>query len=130
VGARSGIGGDLRKLQSFNVARPTANRSLQGQDRFAIALKQSGEGQAHRAARAARAVGAFLRHCGDSSEGSGDREYRGWPALGRHGGTAYKVLTELLHVWPDDASDPMRSVVRRGVIREILGDLNEPHEPT
>jgi hypothetical protein len=117
----------LRDLgnQLFNVARPTANRSLQGQDRFAIALKQSGEGKR----TVLQGLHERLVHLGVTA---GDRlkevatANTRLAALGQATADSYKVLTELLAVWPDDASDPMRSVVQQGEsIREILGDLNE-----
>ena len=39
---------------------------------------------------------------------------------------SWKVLTGLLAVWPDDASDPLRGLVQQAeAIRDALGELNE-----
>jgi len=86
---------------------------LQGQDRFAIALKQSGEGKR----TVLQGLHERLVHLGVTA---GDRlkevatANTRLAALGQATADSYKVLTELLAVWPDDASDPMRSVVQQG----------------
>jgi hypothetical protein len=118
----------LRDLgnQLLNVPRPAAHRSLQGQDRFAIALKQAG------AARRTVLQGLHQRlvHLGIES---GDRlkelatANTRLAALDLKTTDSHKVLTELLAAWPDDSNDVLRAVVSQTEsIREALGELNEP----
>jgi hypothetical protein len=39
---------------------------------------------------------------------------------------SHKVLTELLAAWPDDSSDPIRSIVRQAeTVRDAIGEINE-----
>ena len=117
----------LRDLgnQLLNVPRPAAHRSLQGQDRFALALKQAG------GARRTVLQGLHQRlvHLGIES---GDRLKElaaantrlaplDWKTTDSH-----KVLTELLAAWPDEGDDVLRAVVSQAEsVRDALGELNE-----
>ncbi|MEO7889577.1 MAG: DUF6079 family protein [Vicinamibacterales bacterium] len=117
----------LRDLgnQLFEEPRPPAHRSLQGQDRFAIALR--GRGQAKRTV--IQGLHSRLVHLGVEQ---GDRLTELSAANTRLGAVAqtttdsHKVLTELLAAWPDDNSDAIRSIVQQAdTIRDALGELNE-----
>ena len=117
----------LRDLgnQLFNLPRPPAHRSLQGQDRFAASLRQS--------AQEKRTIlqGLHTRLVDLGTEGShrnkevATANTRLAP-LDQTTTDSNKVLTEFLAAWPDDAADAVRSIVQQaGAIRDALGDLNE-----
>jgi hypothetical protein len=121
----------LRDLgsQLFDEPRPAAHRSLQGQDRFAAALRT--KGQAKR--MVLQALHARLVHLGVTQ---GDRPSELSAVNTRLGPLAqsttdsYKVLTEILAAWPDDASssggDALRAIVQQAEnIRDALSELNE-----
>jgi hypothetical protein len=117
----------LRDLgnQLFEEPRPPAHRSLQGQDRFAAALR--GRGQTKRTVL--QGLHSRLVHL---SVEQGDRLKELSTANTRLGAVAqtttdsHKVLAELLAVWPDDNSDAIRSIVQQAeIIRDALGELNE-----
>jgi len=117
----------LRDLgnQLFEEPRPPAHRSLQGQDRFAAALR--GRGQAKRTVL--QGLHSRLVHLGVEA---GDRLKELSTANTRLGAVAqtttdsHKVLAELLAAWPDDSSDAIRSIVQQAeTIRDALGELNE-----
>ncbi|MBL0197145.1 MAG: hypothetical protein IPQ09_23535 [Myxococcales bacterium] len=116
----------LRDLgnQLFEEPRPAAHRSLQGQDRFAAALRS---GQAKRTVL--QGLHSRLVHLGVEQ---GDRLKELSTANTRLGAMAqattdsHKVLAELLAAWPDDNSDAIRSIVQQAeTIRDALGELNE-----
>lgn len=119
--------GRLRDLgsQLLEVTRPPAQRSLQGQDRFALELRTKG-----RAKRTVlQGLHARLVHLGATS---GDRLAELSTANTRLGSLAHdttdthKVLTDLLTAWPDDASDALRAIVQQAEsIRDALSELNE-----
>jgi hypothetical protein len=117
----------LRDLgnQLFEEPRPPAHRSLQGQDRFAAALR--GRGQAKRTVL--QGLHSRLVHLGVEQ---GDRLTELSTANTRLGAVAqattdsHKVLSELLAGWTDDNSDAIRSIVQQAeTIRDALGELNE-----
>jgi hypothetical protein len=117
----------LRDLgnQLFEVARPAAHRSLQGQDRFTAELRA--KGQAKRTVL--QALHTRLVHLGVEQ---GDRLNELSTANTRLGPLAqtttdsHKVLAELLGAWPDDTSDSLRNIVQQAEsIRDALADLNE-----
>lgn len=116
----------LRDLhQMFLVERPAAHRSLQGQDRFAIALEQSGQGKRtvlqglHQ-----RLVHLGVEH-GDRLNELATANTRLAP-LAQTTTDSFKVLTDLLAGWPDDASDPLRALVQEAeAMRDALSDLDE-----
>ena len=117
----------LRDLgnQLFEEPRPPAHRSLQGQDRFAAALRT--RGQAKRTV--IQGLHSRLVHLGVEQ---GDRLKELSNANTRLGAVAqtttdsHKVLAELLAAWPDDNSDAIRSIVQQAeTIRDALGELNE-----
>ncbi len=117
----------LRDLgnQLFNLPRPPAHRSLQGQDRFAASLRQS--------AQEKRTIlqGLHTRLVDLGTEGSHRNKEVALAntrlaPLDQTTTDSNKVLTEFLAAWPDDAADPVRSIVQQaGAIRDALGDLNE-----
>jgi hypothetical protein len=109
----------------FGISRPPANRSLQGQDRFATALKE--QGQAKRTVL--QGLHERLIHLG-VEQGARLAEIASansrLAALALSTTDSHKVVTELLAAWPDDASDPLRSVVQQAeALRDALGELNE-----
>lgn len=117
----------LRDLgnQLFELPRPPAHRSLQGQDRFTAELRT--KGQAKRTVL--QALHTRLVHLGVEQ---GDRLKELSTANTRLGSLAqsttdsHKVLTELLAAWPDDASDALRTLVQQAeTLRDALGELNE-----
>jgi len=117
----------LRDLgnQLLGVARPAAHRSLQAQDRFATALKESG--QAKRTVL--QGLHARLVHLevenGPRLDEIATANARLAP-LGQTTTDSFRVLSELLNEWADDAADPLRSLVQVAEsIRDALGDLNE-----
>lgn len=117
----------LRDLGSylFEVPRPAAHRSLQGQDRFTAELRA--KGQAKRTVL--QALHTRLVHLG--VEG-GDRLKELSTVNTRLGPLAqtttdsHKVLSELLAAWPDDASDALRTIAQQAeTLRDALAELNE-----
>jgi hypothetical protein len=117
----------LRDLghQLFELPRPPAHRSLQGQDRFAERLTE--QGQAMRLVL--QGLHERLMHLG-IEQGARPKEIAAantrLAPLAQKTTDSYKVLTELLAAWPDDASDALRSLVRQAeAIRTALGELNE-----
>jgi hypothetical protein len=117
----------LRDLgnQLFEEPRPPAHRSLQGQDRFAAALRN--RGQAKRTVL--QGLHSRLVHLGVEQ---GDRLTELSTANTRLGAVAqtttdsHKVLAELLAAWPDENADPIRSIVQQAeTIRDALGELSE-----
>lgn len=109
----------------FAVKRPPAHRSLQGQDRFATALKQ--QGQTKRTVL--QALHQRLIHLGIESGARlaelASANTRLAP-LAQATTDSHKVLTELLAQWPDDPSDPLRAVVQQcEALRDALADINE-----
>jgi hypothetical protein len=47
-------------------------------------------------------------------------------ALAQTTSDSHKVLTELLAAWPDDSSDPIRSIVHQAeTVRDAVGEINE-----
>jgi hypothetical protein len=119
----------LRDLgnQLFGVTRPPAHRSLQGQDRFA------GELRKHGSERRVILQGLHQRlvHLGVSG---GDRLSEIAEAnarlkpLDQKTTDSYKVLSELLGLWPDDAADPLRALTAQaGGLRDALAELNDHH---
>ncbi|MCG8417456.1 MAG: DUF6079 family protein [Proteobacteria bacterium] len=132
----------LRALghQLLAVPRPLAPRSLQGQDRFAVALKDRGRDK-----RAALQV----LHQRLVALGVGDTERSEDAQTGEHSQASerltelalanarlaalakattdsFSVLNELLDAWPDDASDPLRAVVEQvEAVRDSVGAINE-----
>lgn len=109
----------------FNEPRPPAHRSLQGQDRFGIALKQHGQGKR----TVLQGIHQRLVNLGSDQ---GDRLKEIATANTRLGAFAqnttdsHKVLSDLLAAWPDDASDGLRTLVQQaGVIRDALGELSD-----
>jgi hypothetical protein len=117
----------LRDLgnQLFEEPRPPAHRSLQGQDRFASSLRTKGQEKR----TVLQGLHSRLVHLGASD---GERLHEVSTANSRLAALAqmttdsYKVLTETLAAWPDDASDALRALVQQADrIRDVLGDLNE-----
>jgi hypothetical protein len=117
----------LRDLgnQLFDVPRPPPHRSLQGQDRFAFALRE--RGQVKRTVLQGlhdRLVHLGLEHADRLKELSSANNRLG--ALAQTTTDSHKVLTELLAAWPDDNSDPIRSIVQQAeTIRDAVGEINE-----
>jgi len=119
--------GRLRDLGNhlFGISRPPAHRSLQGQDRFASALKEQGQ----KRRTVLQGLHERLVHLGVES---GNRLTEISSANSRLAALAlattdsHQVMTELLAAWPDDASDPLRAVVQQAeVLREALGEIDE-----
>ena len=117
----------LRDLgnQLFNVARPSANRSLRGQDRFTTLLREHGQEKR----TVLQGLHQWLVRLG-IEEGGRLKEIATANArlapLAEATTDSFKVLTELLAFWSDDASDPLRAVVQQAVaVRDALGELNE-----
>jgi 2'-5' RNA ligase len=118
----------LRDLgdQLFNASRPPAHLSLQGQDKFATSLRENGQ------RKRALLQGLHIRlvHLG-VEEGQRLKELSTantrLAPLVQSTTDSYKVLTELLAVWPDeDSPDPLRAVVQQAEsILEALDELNE-----
>jgi hypothetical protein len=117
----------LRDLgnQLFEVSRPPAHRSLQGQDRFASALRE--RGQAKRTVLQglhSRLVHLGLEQADRLTELSTANSRLA--ALAQTTSDSHKVLTELLTAWPDDSSHPIRSIVRQAeTIRDAISEINE-----
>ena len=117
----------LRDLgnQLLEEPRPPAHRSLQGQDRFASSLRT--KGQAKRTVL--QGLHSRLVHLG-ADQGERLKELSTansrLAALAQTTTDSYKVLTELLAAWPDDASDELRTLVQQAEsIRDALGEVNE-----
>ncbi len=117
----------LRDLgnQLFELPRPAAHRSLQGQDRFTTELRAKGQQKR----TVLQGLHTRLVHLGVDK---GDRLTELSTANTRLGPLAqnttdtHKVLTELLAAWPDDASDALRIIVPQAeTLRDVLGELNE-----
>lgn len=117
----------LRDLgnQLFEVPRPAAHRSLQGQDRFTAELRAKGQSKR----TVLQGLHSRLVHLGVDR---GDRLEELSAANTRLGPLAqtttdsHKVLTELLAAWPDDTSDALRTIVQQAeTLRDALGELNE-----
>jgi hypothetical protein len=117
----------LRDLgnQLFDEPRPPAHRSLQGQDRFAAALRARGGSKR----TVLQGLHARLVHLGIAQ---GDRlselatANTRLAALAQSTSDSHKVLSELLAAWPDDASDPLRAIVQQAEgLRDALGDLDQ-----
>ncbi len=116
----------LRDLgnQLFDEPRPPAHRSLQGQDRFMAALRT--KGQAKRVVL--QALHERLAKLGASGERLKELSNANLrlAALALTTSDSHKVLSDLLAAWPDDASDPLRTIVQQvESIRDALGSLNE-----
>jgi Family of unknown function (DUF6079) len=117
----------LRDLgnQLFEEPRPPAHRSLQAQDRFTSSLRT--KGQAKRTVL--QGLHSRLVHLG-ADQGERLKELSTansrLAALAQATTDSYKVLTELLAAWPDDASDGLRTLAQQAEsIRDALGDVNE-----
>ncbi|MBL0196972.1 MAG: hypothetical protein IPQ09_22640 [Myxococcales bacterium] len=121
--------GRLRDLghQLFDLPRPPAHRSLQGQDAFASALREQG------IVKRTTLQGVHQRLV-DLGVGAGvaksDRLEEVAKANGRLAAIvqsttdSHKALSELLAAWPDDAADPLRALVKQiETIREAAGAL-------
>lgn len=109
----------------FGEPRPPAHRSLQGQDKFAATLKQLGRDKR----TVLQGLHQRLVHLGAQGsprlEDIANANARLAP-LAQATTDSHKVLSELLAQWPDDASDPLRSLVQGAeAIRDTLDDLNE-----
>jgi hypothetical protein len=117
----------LRDLgnQLFNLERPMAHRSLQGQDRFAAKLKESGQAKGTVLQRLHDRLVKLDVDAGERLKDLSEANAR-LAALGQPTSDSHKVLTELLSVWPDNPADPVRSIVHEAEsILAALGDLNE-----
>jgi hypothetical protein len=117
----------LRDLgnQLLEEPRPPAHRSLQGQDRFTSSLRT--KGQAKRTVL--QGLHSRLVHLG-ADQGERLKELSTansrLAALAQTTTDSYKVMTELLAAWPDDASDQLRTLVQQAEsIRDALGEVNE-----
>jgi hypothetical protein len=117
----------LRDLgnQILEEPRPPAHRSLQGQDRFTSSLRT--KGQAKRTVL--QGLHSRLVHLG-ADQGERLKELSTansrLAALAQTTTDSYKVMTELLAAWPDDASDQLRTLVQQAEsIRDALGEVNE-----
>jgi hypothetical protein len=116
----------LRELgpQLFGVKAPSAQRSLQAQDRSAAEYKTLG--QAKRTVLQALykslvelgvVAGARLKELGDTNSRLS--------AFAQTTSDSHKVLSEWLAAWPDDATDPLRLLVQQAeTIRDALALLN------
>ena len=116
----------LRDLghQLFEVQRPSPHRSLQIQDRFKSALCT------HAKEKRALLLGAHSRlvhlviEDGDRLKELATADTR-LVALGQSTTDSHKVLTELLGAWPDDASDPLRTIVQQAKsIHDALSEVS------
>jgi hypothetical protein len=109
----------------FNLPRPPAHRSLQGQDKVAVALKARGTDKR----TVLQALHQRLVQLG--AEGSPRAEEIAaanarLAPLAQATTDSHKVLSDLLAQWPDDGADPLRALVQGAeLIREALGELNE-----
>jgi hypothetical protein len=117
----------LRDLgnQLFEEPRPAAHRSLQGQDRFTAALRT--KGQAKRTV--VQGLHSRLVHLG-VEQGARLTELSTantrLAPLAQSTTDSFKVLSELLAAWPDDASDALRTIVQQAEsLRDALAELNE-----
>ncbi len=109
----------------FGVPRPPAHRSLQGQDRFAATLQ--GHGQEKRTV-----LQGLHQQLVSLDVDEGERLAELASANGRLAPLAqsstdsFKVLSELLGQWPDDSSDPLRSLVQGAeALRDALQEFDE-----
>ena len=117
----------LRDLgnQLLDVPRPSALRSLQGQDRFAAELKKRGQEKR----TVLQGLHTRLVHLGVDG---GERLNEVATANTRLGVLAqttpdsHKILAELLAAWPEETSDSIRSVVQQAeAIRDAIGELSD-----
>jgi hypothetical protein len=117
----------LRDLgdQLLGVPRPPAHRSLQSQDNFIKSLHDKGEGRW----RILQALHTRLVGLG-VEQGERLREVlvadTRLSVLVQSTTDSYKVGTELLAAWPDNAPDPVRAIVQQAEsILDALSELNE-----
>src|SRR5262249_43231608 len=117
----------LRELgtQLFGVPQPIAHRSLRGQDQFAATLREHGQ-------KGRTVLQGLYERLGHLGVESGPRREELAMANGRLAPLAQatrdsqKVLNELLAQWPDNSSDPVRTVVQQAeVLRGVLGEVDE-----
>jgi hypothetical protein len=117
----------LRDLgnQLLGEPRPAAHRSLQGQDRFTIALRERGLSKR-------TVIQGLHAHLVKLGVERGDRLTELSTAntrlspLAQATTDSHKVATDLLAAWPDDASDALRALVQQvESIRDALAELNE-----
>jgi hypothetical protein len=116
----------LRELaeQLLGGTRPPAHRSLQAQDRLCRDI----QGSARDARTVLQSVHETLVHLGAAggarcSQVATANERLG--PLAAHDTDSFKVLGDLLGRWPDDPSDPLRSLVRRAAeLRDALAAMN------
>jgi hypothetical protein len=117
----------LRDLgnQLFDVPRPPAHRSLQGQDRFTSELRKRGQekrsvlqGLHARLVRLGVNGGDRLHEVSTANTALG--------SLAQNTTDTHKVLSEMLAAWPDEPESPLRTIVQQAEnIRDALGELNE-----
>jgi hypothetical protein len=102
-----------------------AHRSLQGQDRFAAKLKESGQAKRTVLQHLHERLVKLGVDSGERLKELAEANAR-LAALGQPTSDSHKVLTELLSVWPDNTADPVRSIVHEAdSISAALGELNE-----
>jgi len=117
----------LRELghQLFDVPQPPAHRSLQGQDAFAVALKEHGQ----RKRMVLRALHERLVKLGIDAGARKDQlseAHTRLAPLDERTTDSFKVLSDLLNKWPGDSSDPHRSLAAGAEsLRDALSELNE-----
>lgn len=116
----------LRDLgdQLLAVKRPSANRSLQAQDRFAAAAKEQGSKRRTVLQSLHKQLIDLGVEAGDRLKQLADANARLAP-LALATTDSHKVLGDLLTLWPDEPSDPLRGVVQQcEEIRNALAELN------
>jgi hypothetical protein len=119
--------GRLRDLgdQLFKLRRPSAHRSLQGQDRFARELKDQGQAQRLTLMGLHERIVSLGGEKGARAQELALANQRLSP-LAQTTTDSFKMLGDLLAAWPDDGGDPLRSLVQQAAsIRDALSDLDE-----
>jgi hypothetical protein len=109
----------------FELPRPNATRSLQGQDSFTADLRKKGQDRR----TVLQGTHARLVKLGvDKSDRLAELATANTrlASLAQTTTDTHKVLSELLAAWPDDASDAIRTIVQQaGVIQEAINELDE-----
>jgi hypothetical protein len=117
----------LRELavHMLELPQPPSQRSLQQQDKLAVAMRQRGIERRQVLSGVYQRLGHLGVESGDRRNEIATANERLAP-LAEHTTDSFKVLTALLAKWPDQADDPLRAVVQGiEVARAALAQLDD-----